>query len=249
MTIKLSLTSVPVFQFLSSDAAARMTRVAKLVEKEPNDAVLLHGETVPGIYVVADGKVGVYPPGATRPLVTLGQGESFGEMSFLERSKASATIRSLEAGTRLVLLTQGELATLIEGDADLGRALFRGMALTLSQKLRATNDKIAIELAAGRKLIKDLSAVDPGETLAALPSDMEQQREALAETLDRLIRLSGELARRNPDRAASLGELEMIATDVRGKCSQSFARLARHVGAIGAFVKTMEDFMAQSHRD
>lgn len=176
MTIKLALTSVPVFQFVSPAASVKLGQVAKIVEKEPGGAILLNGESVPGIYIVGVGKVGVYPPAATKPLALLSEGASFGEMSFLEKSKASATIRAEAKGTKLLLLTHADLDALVDGDAELGRALFRGMALTLSQKLRNTNDRITAELKAGRKLIADLSADGVMDDLKSLPSDEKLAR-------------------------------------------------------------------------
>jgi CRP-like cAMP-binding protein len=179
VTIKLALTSVPVFQFVSPAASAKLGQVAKIVEKDPGGAILLNGEAVPGIYIVGTGKVGVYPPAATKPLAILREGASFGEMSFLEKSKASATIRVEAKGTKLLLLTHADLTALVEGDAELGRALFRGMALTLSQKLRNTNDRITAELKAGRKLIDELSdelSADGMGDLKTLPHDEKLAR-------------------------------------------------------------------------
>src|SRR5256885_2258478 len=93
MTLKLALRTVPIFQFVAAEHMPELARIAKVVEKSRGEAVLLHGETVPGIYIVAEGAAGVYPPGAKQPLVTLGVGGAFGEMAFLEHAKASATIR------------------------------------------------------------------------------------------------------------------------------------------------------------
>lgn len=241
VTIKLSLTSVPVFQFIVGDAAKRLAKVAKVIEKGQHDAVLMHGENVPGIYIVAEGSVGVYPPGATRPLVTLPVGASFGEMSFLERSKASATIRAEVKGTKLVFLHQGELAALVDGDAELGRALYQGMALTLSQKLRTTTDRIAVELAAGRKLLQDLNT-DAGEVVP-VPDDLVRQNQQIADGLEKARRVLDEQIRKAPDKAASLQEATLAISEAKGRCAEFFPRLSRHVGVLSAFVKKMEDFI------
>lgn len=247
--IKLALTLVPVFKFLSPDSTSKLARIAKVIEKASHDAVLLFDETVPGIYIVAAGKVGVYPPGATRPLVTLGQGASFGEMSFLEKSKASATIRAAENGTQLILLKQQDLSALVDGDAEVGRAIFRGMAFTLSQKLRTTTDRITAELNAGRALLRSLSDSDNVGSIELIPEDLVQQNEAVLASLDQINKHVGEMIVRNPDKAAALHEIEMLTKDVRQRYAHFFPKLAGHVGAITMFVQSMEEFIMQSTRD
>jgi CRP-like cAMP-binding protein len=252
MTIKLSLTSVPVFQFVSPEHTQRLAGIAKVVDKARNEAVLMHGETVPGIYIVGEGHVGVYPPGQSKPLVTLGRGDSFGEMSFLEKTKASATIRAEGKGTKLVVMLQHDLAVMADAEAELGRALYRGIALTLSQKLRATTDKIASELSAGRKLLANLAAEDAGATpfnLAGLPDEVIQQNQLVTDNLDAAVRLAEELARRVPEKAGTVNTLQMKLGEAKSHCITFYPRLARHIAAITAFIRSMEDFLRESAHD
>ncbi len=250
MTIKLSLRTVPVFQFVSQEHTVKLAGIAKVVEKGRSDAVLLHGETVLGIYIVGEGRVGVYPPGTTRPLVHLGVGESFGEMSFLEKSKASATIRAEEPGTKLVVLLQADLNHMCTEDPDLGRALFQGMALTLSQKLRTTTDKVAKELRVGRKLLADLAHDDDTTSnLTGLSAEVGRQNDRVLGGLDNSIRLVEEMMRKMPERAGTLGEVELRVVEVRALCQDFYPRLAKQIAAITNFIRSMEDFILHSARD
>lgn len=241
LTLKLSLTSVPAFQFVTGESVQRLANVAKVIEKGQRDALLLHGESVPGIYIVAEGSVGVYPPGASRPLVSLAVGASFGEMSFLENTKASATIRAEVKGTRIVFLAQSDLADLVDGDPELGRALYRGMALTLSQKLRTTTERIAAELAAGRNLLADLTAEGGGGV--PVPEDLARENQRITDALDKAQRLLADQVRKVPDKSASAQEASLLVSEAKTACAGLFPRLSRHIAVLGAFVKKMEDFV------
>jgi CRP-like cAMP-binding protein len=250
MSIKLQLHSVPVFQFVSQEQVITLGGVAKAIEKGRSEAFLLAGETVPGIYVVAEGRVGVYPPGTTRPLVTLGTGESFGEMSFLEKSKASATIRAEESGTKVAVLLQTDLAHICEQDPELGRALYHGMALTLSSKLRTTTEKIARELQVGRKLLQDLAREDhTPHDLTGLAAEVVKANDQVIGTLDASVKIVENVSRKVPEKAGTLGDLELKLSDVKHRCQDFYPRLARQIAAITNFVKSMEEFILHSTRD
>jgi hypothetical protein len=95
-------------------------------------------------------------------------------------------------------------------------------------------------------LLEDLHAVDGGGFDAAMPQDMTDQNRVIIEGLEKLIRNVQELVRRHPEKAGSLGELDIMATEVKTRCASFFPRLSRHVGVITAFVKSMEDFILRS---
>lgn len=250
MPLKLSLRSVPVFQFISPEQASQLAGIAKSVDKDRGEAFLLAGETVPGIYIVGEGRVGVYPPGTSRPLVELGTGHSFGEMSFLEKSKASATIRAEENGTRAALLMQPELLQLCSDEPELGRAIYHGMALTLSSKLRTTTDKIARELAVGRKLLMDLAREDQSAmNLTGIAAEVVTVNDSIVQKLDGSIKELDDLARRVPERTGTLSQLSMSLAAIKAKSLDFYPRLAKQIAAITHFIKSLEDFILQSTRD
>lgn len=250
MPIKMALRAVPVFQFISQEQVIKLGGVAKAIEKGRAEAVLLHGETVPGIYIVGEGKVGVYPPGTTRPLVSLGTGESFGEMSFLEKTKASVTIRAEENGTKLAVLLQADLAQMCNEDPELGRALYHGMALTLSQKLRTTTDKIARELQVGRKLLMDLAREDQSAVnLTGLAAEVMRYSEKVVGNVDAASKLVEDVSRKFPEKAGTFGDIEMRLAEVKTQCTDFYPRLSKQIAAITNFIKSMEDFILHSTRD
>lgn len=251
MTVKLALSSVPIFQFIPRDLLAKVGGIARFVEKHTGEAILIHDESVPGIYIVGEGRVGVYPPTATRPLVTLGAGESFGEMSFLEKSKASATIRAEERVTKLAVFLQTDMAELVTQDPMIGSCLYQGIALSLSRKLRTTTDKVSRELKTAGGLLQELSHRDNGGelALALLAQEMRDQNVKLFNDVDACLRSTDEMLKRHPDRAASLHELQLTLSDLKSRVRQFYPKLEKQVEMMAGFVKATEDFLVLTMRD
>ena len=250
MTIKLALTSVPLFRFVAAEHTGPLAAIARVVERAQGEAVLLRGESVPGIYIVADGQVGVYAQTSGQALVHLGRGEAFGEMSFLERTTASATIRAGSRLTRLVLLPQADLATLSDASPDLGRALYHGIAYALSMKLRSTTDHIVAEIQQGRRLLAELGeeSVSP-DLVATLPEDVRRRNKQVLDSLAAASQLAEEVIRRTPEKAGTINSLQLKLSEINGHCTTFYPRLERQVAALVSFVRTMEQFILQASRD
>jgi CRP-like cAMP-binding protein len=144
---------VGLLKYLSHSDLELIVAKAIKIEKKPGDAIALSGEPVAGICWIKSGQVGVYPPGATSPFAHLERGAAFGEMSFLDGSKASATIRIEKAGTEILMIGHSVLHQLIKDSPSIGNGIYRGIAESLAQKLRLTNIKIAAEISATRQSI------------------------------------------------------------------------------------------------
>ncbi len=142
---------ISILKYLSNpDFELIQSKVIKL-DKKLGDAIALSGEPVAGIYWVVSGQVGVYPPGADKAFAFLERGSAFGEMSFLDRSKASATIRIEKTGTEIAMITHVVLHQLIKDSLSIGHSIYRGIAESLAEKLRVTNSKIAAEISTTRE--------------------------------------------------------------------------------------------------
>ena len=74
-------------------------------------------------------------------IATLGAGDICGEMSFIEKSSASASVIADEELTADAL-EAGTLQTLFESFPHVGARFFRSVALTLSRRLRATSTEL-----------------------------------------------------------------------------------------------------------
>jgi CRP-like cAMP-binding protein len=248
MTLKVSLTSIPAFRFVSPEAATSLSSIARIDTREKGDAIVLSGEDVSAIYVVAEGMVGVFPPGVAKPIAELGPGDCFGEMSFIESSQASATIRAVQNGTKLIRLRQDELHQLSRENAELGAAIFRGIALTLSKKLRATTSRIAEELAVGRRMLEEFNVTDSDDPidLQALPQEIVRQHQSIRQGLNGVHDALHELSAKFPERSGTLAKVVHDLDVTRRQSDQFFLNLIRNVASLTAFLEKMEEFINNS---
>jgi CRP-like cAMP-binding protein len=231
---------------MAAEDARKLQGICRLLTKVKGEAVLMHGEPVPGMYIVGEGAVGVYPPGAQRPLVTLGAGEAFGEMSFLEKSRASATIRAEDKITRLIVIQHGDLSALLDAEPRVGYSLYQGIAFTLSKKLRTTTSKIAGELAKGHHLLSDLAARSGSEDLSDLPGKIAAHATGALDALGKVEIKLDELCRRYPDRVGSLSDLVQHIADAKAHCRSFVPNISEQVRIMEEFVRSMETFLEET---
>ena len=102
------------------------------------------GDEGDSLYFVADGEVRVLARtmggggGAPFELARLGAGSVFGEMSFLDRAKISATVAA-DGQVEIVRLYTKDIERLIATDPEFGLRFYRSLAVTLSRRLRGAN--------------------------------------------------------------------------------------------------------------
>lgn len=83
----------------------------------------------------------------TTVIATLYEGSCIGEMSLVDHSPRSASVRAHE-DTKLAILTQNAFDTMIQSEPMLGVNILKGVLQTLSDRVRSTTDKLADEVAA-----------------------------------------------------------------------------------------------------
>jgi CRP-like cAMP-binding protein len=105
-----------------------------VVEQVPaGQALIREGEPISDLYVTLDGQFAV---GRTSgEIARLGPGEMLGEMSFLEQSRPSADVRAVFA-SRVLRLRRADLQQRLDEDGEFAARFYRGVALTLSARLR-----------------------------------------------------------------------------------------------------------------
>lgn len=110
---------------------------------ETGAAVLKEGEPSLGAYLIESGEVLIErnTPYGRFELARLGPGELFGETSFVDGHARSGNAMAT-AETALLTLQPQALAAALEEDAKLKLSLYWAFWKSLSQKLRATNDKL-----------------------------------------------------------------------------------------------------------
>jgi len=125
--------------------------VPLLVERAvPADTVVVtEGAAATELFVIRAGRVEVTKRAAdanrAHRLTTLGPGDSFGELTFVDRGPRSASIRTLEQ-TTLVVLPMAALDAATSDDAAMRARMLAGLAAFLAGRLRGVSEVTATAL-------------------------------------------------------------------------------------------------------
>jgi len=104
------------------------------VERE--EAIIVEGQELADIFVVLDGLFSVHVRGTKGPLLAvIGPGELIGEISFLQRSPATAHVIACEK-SRVLCLARLDLEGRIKANHEFAADLYRGLARVLARRLR-----------------------------------------------------------------------------------------------------------------
>ena len=124
-------------------------------EKVPANAVVVgEGTQVHSIYVVLQGLLSVYLASrGSHILATLGAGQIFGEMSYLEDRPASATVRTLE-DSELLMIARPDLNARLQSNPDFCGRFYKTLAKVTSRRLREMVGSVG-------RLLEDQPPVDP----------------------------------------------------------------------------------------
>ena len=133
-----------VFHFLTSVDLRLLAERAKRVTYVAGEVVLNEGKETPGIFVLRSGRVKIEKRYSKLPhtVTTLGPGEVFGEVSFIDDYLASASVIALEA-SEADLLAKADVFSLLASVPGLSSRFYQSLALKLSERLRATTDNLA----------------------------------------------------------------------------------------------------------
>jgi len=135
----LILESAPLFAGLDSEELAALAEIALEKEFAQGEIIFEEGQSAHHLYVVVQGKVEVFRRADSHeyPVVTLGEEECFGEMSILEDTSRSASVRALEP-TRVLKIDRESFRELIIERPQIAFAIFK----IISGRLRHMNLEI-----------------------------------------------------------------------------------------------------------
>lgn len=142
--IKDFLKQVEMFIGLSEAMLDEVTQLCRAVEYEADRTIVERNSPPTQLYLIREGTVKIIatPPGASGDtesvVVTLGKGQSFGEMGLVDNGLRSATVKTITP-TQLLAIGCAQLRELCETNTDLGYQVMRNIAADLSFKLRNRN--------------------------------------------------------------------------------------------------------------
>ncbi|MDX1674387.1 MAG: ATP-binding protein [Longimicrobiales bacterium] len=129
------LRELPLFATLPDPDLDRLCGMARPVEYAPGATVMEEGTPGDGLYVVVDGELEVSTDqgGGSLVLARRGPGEVLGEMSLLEQSSHTATVRAIRPSRVVVLEPEAFQALLAESPEAASRVL-----RIMAERLRST---------------------------------------------------------------------------------------------------------------
>ncbi len=141
------LKRLDMFNGLSDEELSKVAELCTEVSYKAGDTILNIKDTADDFYLIRNGTVQIItnpdiletkPELADSVLVTLGEGQSFGEMGLVDRGARSATVRAA-SDTDVYVINCDKFLELCHQDTHLGFLVMRNIAADLSFKLRYRN--------------------------------------------------------------------------------------------------------------
>ena len=144
--IKTFLKRIEMFIGLSDKMLDEVTELATIETYQANSTIIERNSPPLSFYIIQEGTVEIItgPEEQIRNrrgggvVVTLGKGQSFGEMGLVDNGARSATVKA-GTNTKLLSINCKKFVDLCETDTGLGYNVMRNIAIDLSFKLRYRN--------------------------------------------------------------------------------------------------------------
>lgn len=137
------LKQMVLFHDLDSLELIQLSKLVTHKKYEKGDMVLAEGDMGDSLFVVKNGqfRAFVIRNGVEQQLATFNVGDSFGEMSLIDKQPRSASISALSDG-ELLEFTKDSFETIMGYTQKLQIKLLQNLVNDVSLKLRRTNDRL-----------------------------------------------------------------------------------------------------------
>jgi CRP-like cAMP-binding protein len=126
-----------IFGLLTDQDAEWMARTGTLRRLARGEVIITEGEMIDFLAILLEGELQVATR-ASGPVARLGVGEIVGEISLVDSSRTSATIRASRDSMAL-MIDKAKLLQKVDADEGFGCRFFRALAVFLADRLRAAN--------------------------------------------------------------------------------------------------------------
>ena len=145
-----ALKRVDIMNGLTEEQLAQIAAVCREREFQAGEVIVRQREPTDELYIIESGSaevdlsgswtcLGALAPEGPQALISLGQGQVFGEMALVDTGLRSATVRCSANGTRVLMISRHDLIGLCERNTDIGYRVMRNLAADISFKLRHRN--------------------------------------------------------------------------------------------------------------
>jgi CRP-like cAMP-binding protein len=131
-----------IFKFLRDEEHNQLLQSCERKAYQPGAMLIQEGQKQTALYVIVKGEVKVQRDhdGFAIELSRAGQGEIFGDMSFVEGQAASATVIAGDEEVLAFVITHQHIATLMSQNPAFAARFYQSLAEILSRRLRETTN-------------------------------------------------------------------------------------------------------------
>lgn len=133
------LKNVYIFKDLTEDELDKIKNITALIQIETGQKLFCENDESDALYIIKNGNVMVKKGKIV--LSILNQGESIGEITFLNREKRTATITAIEH-VEIYKIKYNDLDELIKDEPKIASKIYKAIALTLSKRLIEMSNNI-----------------------------------------------------------------------------------------------------------
>ena len=138
------LKNVFLFRNLPTLELLKFNKVLNHKSYDKGDLIIRQGEKGDIMYIIKNGSANIYvsldQENEDKKLIAvLGPGDHFGEMSLFDEALRSATVEAREQ-IDLLTISRSDLENILNSDKDLAVLIYKEMVLSLSERLRKTNE-------------------------------------------------------------------------------------------------------------
>lgn len=137
-----TLKKIPLFSSLNFKEMAQILEITQVRNIKDNTEIITEGTIGEDMFIILKGTVEILSGGIK--VNELRPGQYFGEMSLIDKSPRSATVRT-QGDCKMMRLTRSELFPLLKKDSKVGLKVFWAFLQNMNRRLRA-NDKIVSEI-------------------------------------------------------------------------------------------------------
>ena len=134
------LQRIDMFNGLTEPQLSKLAGIFSTQLLDEKERLFEKGDEANHLYLVKEGFVEVaidsQHPAKERTIVSLGPGQSVGEMSLVDRGSRSASVYAAGGGATVMLAPFAEFDSLCEEDPQIGYRVMRNIAADLSFRLR-----------------------------------------------------------------------------------------------------------------
>ncbi|MFH1488155.1 MAG: cyclic nucleotide-binding domain-containing protein [Pseudomonadota bacterium] len=139
------LIDMPIFDNVVAQELKIVASYMNIIDAEPGEILFKEGDKGDYVCFIVEGILEIIKKtveGKNVVISTLSKGRSIGEMSVIDQSPRSASVRAKTKAT-LITLSQDNLNLLLEEDCKVGAKIVKGISRLLSMNMRKTSSRLA----------------------------------------------------------------------------------------------------------